>query len=566
MKITKVCLKNFKRFTELEIKNIPTETKLVVLAGPNGCGKSSVFDAFERLVSPRKIGDIGEQVDYHRKDPSQPIGIQVFTGDGGEFSNRDVARIDPTLFYIRSPYRYVSEIRMNQITPLPELKQDDDRPKRTIDVDSRLIRNYQRLIVDPISRLYKREYDNITGKEIREKYLKEINDSLRKILGDTQISDLGDPLDNQRNQLYFSKGTIKQFPFKNLGSGEKEIVDLIIDLIMKKQVFINTIYCIDEPDLHINTAIQSNLFRELLEILPENSQLWISTHSLGFIEEAFKSNNAVIVDFSERDFDNPQVLMPIDRTKENVRRIYKVALEGLVDFVVPQKIIFCEGENKECDEKLFKIIFNDDPDFKDIEFISSKGALQTKAAVLSVLEPIRRGLSPKQVLAIIDRDYRTDKLLEEDQNDSTKILKMYSLENYLLHPDNVKGLNEIEADKFTTFLIRKISENRNELKDKIRRGIEKTGNSGVKAQRKQEIESSHEFLKLDEMTKEKLNGVYPFVPIKELLGEIVNWYNGEYRKDKEQYSSDGFLMELAKILASNKASSLYQELRNIVLA
>ena len=45
MKIASIHLQNFKRFTDLKIQNIPATAKLVVLLGPNGCGKSSVFDA-----------------------------------------------------------------------------------------------------------------------------------------------------------------------------------------------------------------------------------------------------------------------------------------------------------------------------------------------------------------------------------------------------------------------------------------------------------------------------------------------------------------------------------------
>ena len=49
MKIQKLQLKNFKRFTDLTIEGIPGNTKLVLLIGANGSGKSSVFDAFEFL-------------------------------------------------------------------------------------------------------------------------------------------------------------------------------------------------------------------------------------------------------------------------------------------------------------------------------------------------------------------------------------------------------------------------------------------------------------------------------------------------------------------------------------
>ena len=44
MRIKSVRLRNYKRFTDLTIAKIPPEARLVVLVGPNGTGKSSVFD------------------------------------------------------------------------------------------------------------------------------------------------------------------------------------------------------------------------------------------------------------------------------------------------------------------------------------------------------------------------------------------------------------------------------------------------------------------------------------------------------------------------------------------
>lgn len=564
MKITKVNLKNYKRFTNLSIEGIPPDTKLVVLVGPNGCGKSSIFDAFELLASQSKGGSAGEQPDYHRKDPTQPISIEITNKDGLRLVIDNIAPFGPTIFYIRSPYRYTADVRINSINTLPEIRRDDDRPRRIIDVDSRLTGNYQRLIVDPISRLYKGDLDEVKGKEIREGYVKEINEALREILGDVQISHIGDPLDNQKNQLYFSKGLIKEFAFKNLGAGEKEVVDLIIDLIIKKRIFNNTTFCIDEPELHINTAIQAKLLKALLRIIPDNSQLWVATHSMGFIEEASRIESSVIVDFSEKDFDIVQVLKPIEKTKDSLRKIYKVALENLVDFVLPQKIIFCEGEDPEKDEKLYTIIFKDDPDLKDTEFIFSKSALQVKAAVLSVLETINRALSPKRVTAIIDRDYRTDDLMKKDSSEFQKVLGMYSIENYLLHPNNVQNLNGIEIDGYREYLITTINQKLPKLKEKVTGYIQGIKNEKARQNLEYEVNTNHKMLKISGITKENFRELYPYIPIKEVTGDIVDWYNENYRKNGDQYSKEKFVTELAQILAINKGGDLYNTLKKLI--
>ena len=60
MKITKLELKNFKRFTDLtiDLTSLVEQPKLVLLIGTNGSGKSSVFDAFEvlnKLTKPEVV-------------------------------------------------------------------------------------------------------------------------------------------------------------------------------------------------------------------------------------------------------------------------------------------------------------------------------------------------------------------------------------------------------------------------------------------------------------------------------------------------------------------------------
>ena len=52
MRVKTVKLEDFKRFDDLTINLSPTPKKIVAMVGPNGCGKSSVFDGFEQQLRP----------------------------------------------------------------------------------------------------------------------------------------------------------------------------------------------------------------------------------------------------------------------------------------------------------------------------------------------------------------------------------------------------------------------------------------------------------------------------------------------------------------------------------
>ena len=62
MKIKKIELNNFKRFTHLSVEDITETTKLVVLVGPNGSGKTSFMEAMNHYYKCAGYNDAG---DYH---------------------------------------------------------------------------------------------------------------------------------------------------------------------------------------------------------------------------------------------------------------------------------------------------------------------------------------------------------------------------------------------------------------------------------------------------------------------------------------------------------------------
>ncbi len=66
MKLKSIKLSDFKRFSNLCISNIPETAKLVMLTGPNGSGKTSVFEAFNYWMGFAR-GQNYFDADYHIK-------------------------------------------------------------------------------------------------------------------------------------------------------------------------------------------------------------------------------------------------------------------------------------------------------------------------------------------------------------------------------------------------------------------------------------------------------------------------------------------------------------------
>jgi predicted ATPase len=457
MKITKVYLKNFKRFTELEIKEIPVEAKLVVLAGPNGCGKSSVFDAFEQVLNRNK--GVMSEADYLQKDKNQQWICEIETNKGS-FGNNKTIPSEKNALYVRSPYRVNPQFNVSQISSMPDMLDDQDRPKRTIDLDHRITSNYQRL-----NWILFKEWraGDKTGKESQSQFEDKLNTILGKVL-DIKLSDLGDPTDG-RGQFYFKKGIVEKLPFKNLSSGEKEVIDMIIDLIVKVEKFNATIFCIDEPDLHLNTSIQAKLLEEILNLIPNNSQLWITTHSLGFIRKAIEiyresnGKNAVILDFSEADFDQKTEIKPLVPIAAIMRKLFMVALEDLSSMVIPSKIYFCEGKSRydtsqqsikrlEFDAEVLNKIFYD----QDVIFIASGGKNGVQKAHQLLLKIIKEAGGLRGIYSIIDRDGIIDEERNKKMNNepTLKIWSRREIENYLFDEEIIKLYCERNSKEFST--------------------------------------------------------------------------------------------------------------------
>jgi AAA15 family ATPase/GTPase len=485
MKITSLHLKNFKRFTDLQIKNISNETKLVLLIGSNGAGKSSIFDAFSCAdgVVKRDPISIIDFKPYFKKNESQLTEVQITfdhyppiritddtlntTSKGMRLNHLQTMKLGAKqrltfnfhqltaldLFYGRTSFRQLSRLTRTSLGQTQSIhnQQDTDRPKFFIDKDNRFendIEKMTEMILKDLFALRK------SGEEIYQKYIKPINDSLGRVFGGRngtklELTEIIPPLEGKTAQITFKKGH-STFHYDYLSAGEKEVFNLLLNLQSRAALYQNTIYYLDEMDLHLNTQLQYDLLKEIVEHwIPMNCQLWTATHSLGFIEYAKQSETAALIDFGNYDFDLPHVLTP--EPKENAD-IYEIAVGKafLPSLFQHLNLFFVENKDR---------IYYAEVGIPKTVFISDNNRN-------NVFHKVRTS----DMKGIVDRDFLTDDDLQfiRQQYPNLYILPYYSIENYLYHPDNLLEYyqkKQLPYDK--NHYIEQLIAAKNEVKDLI---------------------------------------------------------------------------------------------------
>ena len=120
MRIKKITLNKYKRFHSLTIDLGDNPSRIIALVGPNGCGKSSVFDGllFRNNVFSQ-LGNKGNK-DFHyhsiEQIPSysyQNISISFVEGDYDTIRrNKKTQGKENTIFSFRSHYRYNNNLKV----------------------------------------------------------------------------------------------------------------------------------------------------------------------------------------------------------------------------------------------------------------------------------------------------------------------------------------------------------------------------------------------------------------------------------------------------------------------
>ena len=429
MRIKDIHLTDFKRFTDLTINNIPETARLVMLVGPSGYGKSSLFEGIN-VWSKRQIVGLGETYYYYKPKEGEAIPPQ---NPGGVSINTHSPVVDMMKsVYVRSAYRHTSTFNVNAMQRIDEDASWKSTTTTLLSGDTEVATNYQRLFNKIMQDVFDDEIGKKSGHEITQRVTGEVCNALREVFGDLELSSLHSPYTASAGTFHFSKGKAKNYDFKNLSGGEKAAFDLLLDFFIKKERFSDAVICIDEPELHMGLAAQGKILEVMYRALPQKSQLWLATHSIGILRVARQiarrnPDEVVFLNF-DQEFDAPAVIKP----EQNPDRKFWEALHGhvlgdIAGLIAPESIVICEsthgmGFDADCYGKIFERAY------PETFFVSAGGKGQLEKAV----PMLRTIIKSAKVKVVRDNDKLTAAKRGEKVAEDYRILRRTSIESYLL--------------------------------------------------------------------------------------------------------------------------------------
>lgn len=391
MKIKNLAIKNFKSLVDFEISDVPD---IVIIAGPNETGKSSVLEAI--LFFKENVGLYhgwtlsGSVVNIEAPFAEISISFKIFPEETE---------------YLKSVHNI--ELENDLLEGWIKIGKAGNIIERKIPIELTLILSAYRIKDIPNMGIF-----------------------------DFSRARFSDP-DEKRRQVTFSSSEKFNLPkdylaqcvrarevdIDNLSSGEKEI--LFFTELIKLNIY-NSILLFDEPSIYLDQEVERKIV-PLLRSMGTNNQFWMTTHSFGIMgsveyNELFRLENYSGINQVTRAFS--------DEEKYDTF----LSVTGEVGIVTRgERIVFLEGTewtDKYILEKFYE-------EYKGrLVFVSSGSVREVIAINQKILDLLNTSSRFNFYYAIRDRDFMDSSEREqiiEKGNQRLYVWKRYHIENYLIN-------------------------------------------------------------------------------------------------------------------------------------
>lgn len=242
----------------------------------------------------------------------------------------------------------------------------------------------------------------------------------------------------QQQILYEYEG--QRLSIETLSSGEREVVNIVFDFLLRNPS--DCIVFFDEPELHLHPELSYKLLQTLAAI-GQNNQFIFCTHSPEIITASIE-NSVIFLTPKKQDQSNQALVVSRDDATHHALNLLGQSI-GIIS--LGKKLLLIEGEDASLDKQTYGAILQNE--FPELILVPVGG----KNTIRS-FDEIRESVLNKTIWGVeffmlCDRDATMEigeKSLQAQLSERLRILPRYHLENYFLDEEVLAlAFSEMEA-------------------------------------------------------------------------------------------------------------------------